>query len=226
MAVQAIIFDSNETLLDLAALDPLLHRIYGTQLARPLWFGQLVEQFLATTVIGHFRPFSELADAALDLAAAQLGLAEVDKKDRAAVHAAMLELPAHPDVRPALERLRAGTKLKLAVLTNSGRAASKAQLTFAGLNDLFDEILSADGPECYKPGRQAYAYAAKQLDVDLDELRLVAAHGWDVSGALAAGAKAAWVARPGKALDPRTKAPDITGRDMIEVAERIVREDG
>jgi 2-haloacid dehalogenase len=31
---------------------------------------------------------------------------------------------------------------------------------------------------------------------------MVAAHAWDITGALSAGCKAAFVQRPGKALDP------------------------
>lgn len=223
--IKAIVFDSNETLLDLAALDPLLRRLFGERRSREVWFGKVVEQFLAATVIGRFRPFSELADGALDLAAAQLGAPAPNKAERAAVHEALLELPAHADVRPALERLRT-TKLILAVMTNSGSAAVKAQFKAAGIDDLFDAVHAADAPACYKPHPEAYAYAARQLGVDLDEVRLVAAHGWDVSGALAAGAQAAFVARPGKGLDPRAPAPDITGQDLVDVAEQIVREDG
>ena len=225
--VKALLFDSNETLLDLAALDPLLRRVYGGEpRARTLWFGQVVQLFLATTVIGRFRPFSELADSALDLAAAQLQLPPVPKAERTAVHAALLELPAHGDVRSALARLRRDTKLTLAVLTNTGSAAIKAQLRHAGLDGRFDHVLSADGPECYKPGKAAYTYAAKKLGVDLGEVRLVAAHAWDVSGALAAGAKAAFVARPGQTLDPHAPLPDVGGATLTEVAEAIVRADG
>jgi 2-haloacid dehalogenase len=223
--IKAIVFDANETLLDLAALDPLLGRLYGDPRARTLWFRQVVELFLTTTVLGRFRPFSELADAALTMTAAQLGVAPPGRAERADVHAAMLELPAHPDVRPALQRLRE-TDLTLAVLTNSGSAAIKAQLRYAGVDDLFDAVLSADGPERYKPAAEAYAYAARKLRVDVAEVRLVAAHGWDVAGALAAGARAAFVARAGKALDPHAPAPDITGADLVDVARQIVREDG
>jgi 2-haloacid dehalogenase len=56
-------------------------------------------------------------------------------------------------------------------------------------------------------------------------VRLVAAHAWDVSGALAAGARAAFVARPGMVLSPLGAAPDIVGSDLAEVAQLIVDRD-
>jgi 2-haloacid dehalogenase len=58
------------------------------------------------------------------------------------------------------------------------------------------------------------------------DIRLVAAHGWDVAGALTAGCKAAFVARPEKVLSPKGAKPDISSRDLQEVAEQIIVQDG
>ena len=51
---------------------------------------------------------------------------------------------------------------------------------------------------------------------------LVAAHSWDVAGALRAGCAAAFVARPGMVLDPLVERPDVVGGDLREVADRIL----
>ena len=134
-------------------------------------------------------------------------------------------LPALPDVRPALERLT-GAGFRLAALTNSTEKTAKAQLENAGLDKLMERVLSADAVQRYKPAREAYRYAAMELKIEPDELRLVAAHGWDVAGALKAGCKAAFVARPEKALNPKGAKPDIVGRDLREVAEQIIAKDG
>src|SRR2546430_11580041 len=53
-------------------------------------------------------------------------------------------------------------------------------------------------------------------------MRLVAAHSWDVAGALRAGCAAAFVSRPGKVLDPLAPAPDVVGPDLEAVAAGIV----
>lgn len=227
--VKVIVFDSNETLLDLAGLDTEFARAFGAAAVRKQWFRQLLELFLTATVIDEYQSFELLADAALDMTAVQYGTAngtgELAKADRAAIHATMLALPPHGDVRPALDRLTAAG-LRLAVLTNSTEKSAKAQMKHAGLDDCFEAILSADAVQRYKPAREAYRYAAKQLAVDTDEIRLVAAHGWDVAGALEAGCKAAFVARPEKALNPRGRAPDIVGADLAAVAEQIIERDG
>ncbi len=50
----------------------------------------------------------------------------------------------------------------------------------------------------------------------------MAAHAWDVAGALRVGAAAAFVARPGMVLDPLAPVPDIVGSNLAEVAELII----
>ena len=222
---KVIVFDSNETLLDLAALDPHFARAFGEgATTREKWFGTVLQLFLTATVVDRYQSFEVLADAALDMVAAMRGT-ELARQDRAAIHAALLELPPHADVPPALQQLK-GTSLRLAVLTNSTAKSATAQMKHAGLDSYFDAVLSADDIERYKPAREAYAHAAKQLDVDLDEIRLVAAHGWDVTGALAAGCRAAFVGRPGKALNPRGERPDVIGTTMGEVVAQILERDG
>ena len=58
------------------------------------------------------------------------------------------------------------------------------------------------------------------------EVRLVAAHSWDIAGALAAGCQAAFVARPGMVLSPLADPPGITGPDLAAVAQQIINIDG
>ena len=50
---------------------------------------------------------------------------------------------------------------------------------------------------------------------------MVAAHGWDVAGAKAAGMQTAFVARPGKALYPLAQAPDYVVKDLTELVKAL-----
>ncbi len=214
------VFDVNETLLDLAALDPVFERIFGRPGRRGRWFGHLQELFLTATVIGEHRPFGDHAMAALALLAEIEGVGLGDE-GRAAVRDGMASLPPHPDVRPALERLRDGG-VRLAALTQSAQPVLDAQLRAAGLAGLLDPALSADDVGRLKPAREAYAYAAQRLGVGLGDLTLVAAHAWDIAGARAAGARTAFVARPGKALDPLAPPPDLVVADLGELADELL----
>jgi 2-haloacid dehalogenase len=136
----------------------------------------------------------------------------------------MSSLPAHPEVADALAALRS-TSLGVVALTNSVESVAEAQLTNAGIRQYFDRVISADSVQRLKPAPEPYLAVARALEVDIADLRLVAAHSWDVSGALAAGCQAAFVARSGMVLSPLGRQPSIVGIDLAEVVEQIVAVD-
>ncbi|HEX2160166.1 MAG TPA: HAD hydrolase-like protein, partial [Actinomycetes bacterium] len=95
----------------------------------------------------------------------------------------------------------------------------------AGLIDTFEQVLSADTVHQLKPAPEPYLMAADRLGVPIGEVRLIAAHAWDVAGATRAGCATAFVARPGKVLDPLVERPEIVGADLAEVAAAILTAD-
>jgi 2-haloacid dehalogenase len=133
----------------------------------------------------------------------------------------MRELPPHPEVADSLDRLR-DAGLRLATLTNSTQQVAEAQMESSRLRGYFEHILSADTVKRLKPAPEPYRMAAESFGVEIGEIRLVAAHSWDVAGALRAGCAAAFVARPGMVLDPLVERPDVVGEDLREVADRIL----
>jgi 2-haloacid dehalogenase len=217
------VFDVNETLLDLAAMDPHFQRIFGDAGVRVSWFDQMIQSALVATVTGAYSQFGAHAMAALEMTAERAGV-ELGDGDREAIAAQMRRLPAHPEVAGALRRLR-DAGLRLAALTNSTEQVARAQLEHAGLTDAFELILSADTARRLKPAPEPYRMAAERLGVGIGEVRLVAAHAWDVAGAARAGCVTAFVARPGKVLDPLVERPDVVGADLAEVADGILAAD-
>lgn len=215
-----ILFDVNETLLDMAALDPHFLRAFGEARARTEWFSLLKEAWLVTIVTGEYVDFTRLAHAALDMTAQKRGTS-LATTDEAAIMAALEALPAHPDAAEALSMLRSAG-LRLASLSNSTLRSTESHLRHAGLAGYFEVILSVDEVRRYKPAREAYAYAAERLGVPLGEIRLVAAHGWDIAGAAAAGCATAFVARPGQPLNPAGTTPDMQAPDLIALARKLV----
>jgi 2-haloacid dehalogenase len=218
---RVLVFDVNETLLDLKALDPIFERIFGDRAVRGLWFGQFIQSALVSIVTNKYTNFGAIGMGALSMVAARHGVT-LTEDHRQAIREGMVHLPPHPDVRPALERLRSAG-LRLATLTNSTLQVAEAQITNAGLRDLFEHVLSADTVQRLKPSPEPYRAAAAHLGVEIGQVRLVAAHAWDIAGALNAGCAAAFVARPGMVLDPLVEPPDIVGANMTEVADQILQ---
>jgi 2-haloacid dehalogenase len=214
------VFDVNETLLDLGALDPHFERAFGDAGVRRLWFMQLLQSALVATVTDTYSDFGKIGGAALEMVAERQGV-DLSDEDRQKILGGMRELPPHPEVAESLDRLR-DAGLRLATLTNSTQQVAEAQMNNSGLRDYFEQILSADAVGRLKPAPEPYRMAAQTLGVEVEGVRLVAAHAWDVAGALRAGCAAAFVARPGMVLDPLVERPDVVGADLREVADRIL----
>jgi 2-haloacid dehalogenase len=216
---RVIAFDVNETLLDLSPLDPLFDRTFGRGALRAQWFAQMLQLGFVGGLTGRYVDFTSAQRAALTMLAETTG-ARLEAAAADEVLAQMRRLPPHADAAPALDRLRE-TGLTLAALTNSPLDVAREQLTNAGLADRFEAILSADQVQALKPRPEPYDLVARTFEASAGDVRLVAAHAWDISGALAAGCSAAFVARPGKVLSPLGDRPDIAGADLLDVAEQI-----
>ena len=215
-----IAFDVNETLLDLGALDGDFRDVFGDAGLRPQWFAQMLQLAFVGGLTGRYVDFTTAQHAALAMLAERTGTTLRDDDARRIV-GRMSTLPPHPEVPGALARLR-DTPLAVAALTNSVQSVAEAQLEHAGLRDLFHLVLSADTVRRLKPAPEPYRAVAAHFGVPIGEVRLVAAHPWDVSGALAAGARAALVKRPGVVASPIGPAPDIVGSDVDEVVSGIL----
>ncbi len=214
------LFDVNETLLDLGALDPHFERAFGDACVRQSWFQQVLQSALVATITGAYSDFGTVGAAALDMTAERQGV-RLSEQDQLSILGGMRELPPHPEVPAALDLLR-DAGLRLAALTNNTAEVAEAQLANAGLSDRFEKILSADTVRRLKPAPEPYRAAARALGVETPQVRLVAAHAWDVIGAMRAGCAAAFVARPGMVLDPLAEPPDVVGADLSAVAASIV----
>lgn len=220
---RVLLFDVNETLLDLGALDPHFQRLFGDARVRREWFGTMLQSALLFTVAGPYVDFGMHFRTALRQTAERHGV-DLSSDDEHAILADVRRLPPHPDVRPALERLREAG-FRIAALTNSTREVEETQLANAGIRELFEAALSADDAKRLKPAAEAYTTAARAMGVSIGDTRLVAAHAWDVAGAQRSGAKAAFVARPGMLWNGLVTRPDVWGADLQEVASQIIERD-
>ena len=217
---RVIAFDVNETLLDLEALDPHFVRVFGDASVRPLWFAQMLQLAFIGIIAGEYIDFTTAQRRALRMLAARRGV-RLTETDAVAIADQMTHLPPHNDVVPALDRLGRSGSLVVA-LTNSPGSVAEAQLRNAGIRDRFAQAFSADAVRRLKPAPEPYRMVAERTGVAPGEVMLVAAHGWDISGALAAGLRAAFVARPGAVLDPEGAQPEIVGAGLAAVVDRIV----
>ena len=216
---KVLLFDVNETLLDVATLKQTIGDILLNPHAADLWFTTMLQHALVMTVSEQYVAFPDIGAATLQMLArnSDIALSSEDAKEALSI---MLTLPPHADVKSALARLK-GTDMRMATLTNSSQAGVKAQMEHAGLNGFFERQLSVESVGRFKPHSSVYAWAAREMGVEPRECMLIAAHGWDVAGAKWAGMQAAFIAREGQQKFPLAPAPDIDVPDLNALASSL-----
>ena len=187
-----IAFDVNETLLSLEPMRAAVGSVLSPD-ATGLWFARLLHGSLVANHLGLQRTFEEVGATELQRLAAVAGTT-VSEDDARTVARAMRALPAHPDVVPGLTALRAAGHC-LVAFTNGSSDAVRDQLVHAGIDGLFDAMVSVDAGTTFKPHPSSYATLAGLLQLDPSAVTMVAAHDWDVAGARAAGMRAVFVQR-------------------------------
>jgi 2-haloacid dehalogenase len=134
------------------------------------------------------------------------------------------ELDPYPDAAAAFEHVRAAS-VRIATLTNGAEEHTRRLLARADLEDAVELVITVDEVRAYKPHAAPYHHAAARLGLPVDRITLVAAHGWDVVGAHAAGLRAVWIDR----LERRWPFPlpePVRARTLIEAVEQALADGG
>ena len=220
-APSILVFDVNETLLDIETLEPLFLRLFGDEQVLRMWFAQLVLYALAATLSGAYRPFGEIGAGVLRMIGETRGI-EVSEADTAELRGRTLAMPAHPDVLPGLERLREAG-FRLVTLTNSAPDPDVNPIAREGIGALVERQFSVDPLRRFKPAPEVYRQVSEAMAQPAQAFCMVAAHSWDTLGAQALGWAGALVKRPGNAALPGLPAPDLAAPDLERLADAMIR---
>lgn len=214
----AVAFDVLETLLNLDPLRERLEKIgQPAQLLQP-WFMRFQRDSMALTLSGGFGTFESVARQALRTDTEHTATeADIDY-----VLEGFGQLPAHPDAEPAL-RLLSEAGLRVGCLTVGSAQNTARFLEQAGLAHHVDQVITAEQAGIWKPAPSIYRVAAHELGTTPEHMALVAVHAWDCHGAKRAGCVAGWCERlEGRYGDVFTP-PDVSGPDLVQVAERLLQ---
>ncbi|MCW8107200.1 haloacid dehalogenase type II [Alteromonas ponticola] len=221
MKPSALIFDVNETLLDLSHAKPAIAKLFNDEeVMVQLWFSTLLHHSLVESAIGEKHNFTQIGAAAAKIVAHTQGLSLSLDHAKSVISDAMTTLPAYEDAEKALRSL-SQARVKLVALSNSPTEGLCEQLEYAGLAKYFDEILSVEKIGLFKPHPPVYQWTCQKIGVAVEECMMVAAHGWDVAGAASAGLQTAFVAREGKCQYPLAAESTLRVNSLEELVEAI-----
>jgi 2-haloacid dehalogenase len=213
-----LVFDVNETLIDIEALSPLFEQIFGDARVMREWFGQLVMYSMTTALSGCYVDFFTLGQGVLRMLGEIHGT-RISDGDLDRIKQAMMTMPAHPEVADGLATLR-DDGFRLVTLTNS---PSNPGVPSAGLGGYFERQFSVDARRTFKPAQDVYDYVCRELEVAPTECMMIAAHVWDTIGAQSAGYSGALITRQGNAplqLDGLPR-PTLVAADLRQLAQQL-----
>jgi 2-haloacid dehalogenase len=217
-----LVFDVNETLVDIDSLAPLFGELFDDERVLREWFAQLLMYSMSATLADKYVKFSTLAQGVLRMIG-DIHHVDVSDDDLYRLKTGLLTMPAHPDATDGLAILR-DNGFRLATLTNSPpNPDGPTTLQHSGLAEFFEQQLSVDACHAFKPAPVVYRYACETLGVAPADCMMVAAHAWDTLGAQNVGFSAALITRPGNPVLPvdGLPQPDLVVSDVRQLAEKL-----
>jgi 2-haloacid dehalogenase len=214
--IEAIVFDAFP-IFDPRPIFQLTENMFpgrGKELS-DLWRTRQFEYTWLRTAGGRYRPFWDVTRDALHYAGRSLGLT-VDERQVDKLMGAYLALKSWPDVPDALAALKE-QRLRLGFLSNFTKAMLEAAIDSAGLKGYFEQLLTTDALERFKPDPAAYRMAIDAFGVPRESILFVPFAGWDVAGAKWFGYETFWVNRLGLPLEALDATPDGTGKTLTEL---------
>mgnify|MGYP001394644212 CR=1 FL=1 len=137
------------------------------------------------------------------------------------VLAGFRELPPYPDVEPALVALTRA-RIPVYALTHGDPDAARAALDRAGLRTYLREVLASQDIGAFKPRARVYHWACREAGSPPELTALVAAHSWDVHGAIRAGLIGGFATRLEGAVPETIDRPHVSATQLDDVAAGLL----
>ena len=193
--IRACVFDAYGTLFDVSSPVAKLATELGDKAdgLTKLWRQKQLEYTWLRSLMGVHADFWHVTGDALDFSLEALQIDEAGLRDE--LMTLYLKLDAYPDVAEVLTALRARSK-RLAILSNGSPSMLESAVRAAGLDKLFDMVLSVEDVGIYKPSRRVYRHAMQKLQIhDAASICFVSANSWDAQAAAQFGFQAVRLVR-------------------------------
>ena len=220
-AIRAIAFDAYGTLFDVYSVGALAEQLFpgrGAELSA-LWREVQIGYTRVRTLSDHYVPFWQVTEDALVFSARKLGL-DLTDDDRKRMMSQYACLSAFPENLGALKELKK-LGLPLAILSNGTPEMLDIAVKSAGMNGLFDHLLSVEAVKKYKTAPEAYRLGPDAFKLPTREILFVSSNCWDAIGATWFGYTTFWINRSGQPLEELGAQPSVQGRLLTDVVSYV-----
>ena len=219
--IRAIVFDAYGTLFDVYSVGALAEQLFngkGTELAT-LWRDRQIDYTRIRTLSGRYADFWHVTRDALRFAASKLAV-PLDNDAEKKLMSQYASLSAFGENLGALRQLKA-LGLPLGILSNGTPQMLDIAIKSAGMQGLFDHVLSADTVRQYKTADAVYALGPAAFGVPSHEMLFVSSNAWDACGATWFGYTTFWINRGGQPPEQLDVTPSASGRLLTDVVSFV-----
>jgi 2-haloacid dehalogenase len=217
-APRAFLFDAYGTLFDVHAVVEAGRAVTSDpQALSSLWRQKQLEYTWLRSLMDRYVDFWAITQSALSFALRRLGL-QPSPAQAEALMEAYLSLATFPEVKAALAAL---APVPLGILSNGSPRMLEATVRSAGLDGVFQHVISVDEARVYKPSPRVYELGARAFGLPAREILFVSSNAWDVAGAAAFGYRTCWCNRLGVPMDELEVTPDHEVERLDQIAERV-----
>ena len=187
-------FDAYGTLFDVHAAVRRHAAALGPDAAAfsALWRAKQLEYSWVRSLAGRYLDFWTLTEQALDHAFATYPA--LDRTLRPKLLDAYRRLDSYPEVPEVIRQLKAQGK-QLVILSNGTPTMLVSAVSAAGLDGVFEAILSVDEARAYKSDPRVYELVTTRFRVYPEAVSFQSSNRWDVAGATAFGLRTVWINR-------------------------------
>jgi len=219
--IKACVFDAYGTLFDVNSASRAAQDALGSrwQPLADLWRTKQLQYTWLRGLGGHHADFWQVTSDALSFALESLRIDDADLHRR--LMSVYLSLDVFPDVKPTLERLKAGG-LRLAILSNGTPAMLASAVEHAGIGPLLDAVLSVEDVGVFKPHPSVYRLASDRLTIMPEAICFVSSNGWDAHAAKAFGFRVIWCNRFNQAPERLPATPDAEMSTLSTLPDAVL----
>ncbi len=215
---KVLAFDVYGTLIDTQGVVTKLRNVVGDKAEEfsRVWREKQLEYSFRRGLMRTYETFDVCTSQALDYTGAYLNVA-LTPDQKSELLAEYRYLPAFDDVKVSLVGLKTDGH-SLYAFSNGTAEAVETLLMTAGIRDLFDDVVSVDDRQTFKPNPDVYEHLLNTTAASAGNTWLISSNPFDVIGGVSYGLSSAWVRRSSDSIfDPWGIDPTFTITSLREL---------
>ncbi|CAL60862.1 (S)-2-haloacid dehalogenase (2-haloalkanoic acid dehalogenase) (L-2-haloacid dehalogenase) (Halocarboxylic acid halidohydrolase) [Herminiimonas arsenicoxydans] len=222
--IQSVVFDLYGTLYDVQSVSTACEEAFpnmGDTIAT-LWRQKQLEYTWLRSLMDRYVNFENATEDALNYACGYLGL-KLDATLHRSLSDAYLRLQPHSDTPDALRRLH-DAALPLGIISNGSTASISQVVENSGLGWAFDQLISVESVQVFKPHSKVYALAETRMGLPRENILFVSSNAWDATAAAHFGFPVCWVNRRNSVFDEMGAQPTYTVSHLEALTDMLLEQ--